>query len=575
MFNFSRPNRPAEHSHNTGTTPMRRNSLRHAPLLASLILPALMFGQDPVERTTLLIEAVPGGADKAYVELEGTWADDPGKGAAEGLTAASSRKVIAESGKINGVAVFRPNVPSPGFYRIQVCHTPSANAKGVAFALEGIARSPLPTVDFIPAGSPDSKAGTWITLSETILLPQGNETTLTVDARKSTGPADETKPFEFGITAVRFLPTTSGAITGQNPYAGPRETPAPGLELPPGSPPVPPPSSVLPTPVATMAAPPAATPAAAQSDVPMVADPFSADVRGSMPPPDPKDSKPSAAPVDPAALPLDPFAAPATEVIGQATPPKANPPIIIREDGSSSPGQANTVKDPFAASGAPPTSGVADPFSTGAPPTTPRTDVVVLANPTSAPASGPVSPGSSAPVAENPFEPTPALSIIPEDDRIRIENPSAPSRGQVVAQGANPYFEGTAGTNSPTPPKQIVLEAKEEPVVLPFTPEKSLSAALSKAKSSSKPVVIVFASPTAAYRGFEREILANDDAGKAFAGAVPVILDLRKDRETARKYAVKSAPYTVVLDSTGHTRAHVAERRSRRAYLDAVTKAMQ
>lgn len=549
---------------------MRRNSLRHAPLLASLVLPALLHAQDPVARNVLLIEAVPGGADKAYVETEGSWADEPVKGTAEGLTAASSRKVLPEAGKIRGVAVFRPNVPAPGFYRIQVCHPPTANAKGVAFALEGIARSPLPTLDFIPAGSPDSKADTWITLSETILLPQGSETTLTVDARRTTGPADSSKPFEFGITAIRFVPTTSGAITGQNPYAGPRETPAPGLELPPGSPPVPPPSSVLPTPVAAA---PAATTAPAKVADPLVADPFSADVRSAMPAADPKESSgTSAPPRDPIALPSDPFAAPSTG-ISQAPPPKANPPIIVREDGSTSPGRANTVQDPFAASGgAAPPNAVADPFSS-APATPPRKDVVQLEASTPTPPAG-MPAGGSSPVAENPFAQSAGSAVVVEDDRIRIENPNAPTRGQIVTEGSNPFAAGST-SSAPTPPKQVVLEAREEPVVLPFSPEKSLSAALSKAKSSSKPVVIIFSSPTASYRGFERDILASEETKRAFAGAVPVILDLRKDRDTARKYAVKSAPYTVVLDPTGNTRAHVAERRDRRAYAAAVSKAMQ
>mgnify|MGYP001009822173 CR=1 FL=1 len=165
---------------------MRRPALRHTFLAISFLMTTALFAQTPSGPIT--IEST-GAADKSYVELEGIWADSPGKGGAEGLMAPGTRKLIPVDGKMNGLAVFRPTIPAAGFYEIQVSYPAYANARGVKFAIEGVTRTMFPLTDFIPAGSPGSKADQWITVNDNLLLPEGYGVDMNRDGFEEVGAA--------------------------------------------------------------------------------------------------------------------------------------------------------------------------------------------------------------------------------------------------------------------------------------------------------------------------------------------------------------------------------------------------
>ncbi len=552
---------------------MRRPALRHTFLAVSFLMSTALFAQTP--SGPIIIESN-GAADKSYVELEGIWADSPGKGGAEGLMASGTRKLIPVDGKLNGLAVFRPTIPAAGFYEIQISYPAYANARGVKFAIEGVTRTMFPLTDFIPAGSPGSKADEWITVNDNLLLPEGRETLFIVDTRPVVGPAIDDKPFEVGINGVRFVPKSAESIQGANPFASsePAVTAVATeavAELIPDAP--------VATPDATPAA--ASTPAATRNEaVTNIADPFAADIRDAVPTPAPTTATTSSSSsskevdVDPSTLPADPFSASATKTEMTMTIPPPNPPLK-----NPNPTSTGDVADPFAAGSAVPKD--PPPISIEAQPITPpgpgsgvaegKVEFVAEIRPP----QPPLHTGETA-VGTNPFASTkatpPAPKVPPpvdQNDRVQIEIPTVVDPHIIDASGSNPFGEGS------TSPKTVIVATETKPVVLGFTPMSSLEAGLRAANASRQPVVVIFSSSTASYRNFERDVLADAQTTKAMKSVVPVLLDLRDNREIAQKYAVRRAPYAVVLDANGYTRAHVSDTKDARSFASAVLKALQ
>lgn len=549
---------------------MRRPRLRHTFLAVSFLVTTALFAQSP--SGPIIIEST-SAADKSYVELEGIWADTPGVGKAEGLTAPSTRKLIPAEGKMNGLVVFRPTIPAAGFYEIQVSYPAYANARGVKFAIEGVTRTMFPTTDFIPAGSPGSLADTWITVSDNLLLPEGRETLFLVDTRPVTGPAVDDKPFEVGVNGVRFVPKSPDSIQGSNPFASTTTTTA-AVEAT-----IETPVAVAETPVATPAATPMAVPPPTTTTEPVanIADPFAADIRDAVPVATPRQS--SSTPKTDAnevPLPADPFAAAAVKtdkVEMTMTIPPPNPPLK-----NPNPPSTNDVADPFAAGSAVPKD--PPPISISAQPITPPgpgsgvAEGKVEFTAEIRPPQPPLHTGASA-AGENPFASTatpPAVKVPPvnpQDNLIQIENPTVVDPHVIDTSGSNPFGEGS------TSPKTVVVATETKPVVLGFSPLHSLEAGLKAAGTNRQQVVLIFSSSTPAYRNFERNVLANEQTTKAMKSVVPVMLDLRDNREVAQKYAVRRAPYAVVLDANGYTKAHVSDTKDAAAFASAVLKALQ
>jgi len=572
MVSSPRPNGQYRFTNPPGIASMRRPALRHTFLAASFLLTTALFAQTP--SGPIIIEST-GAADKSYVELEGIWADTPGKGGAEGLSASGTRKLIPVDGKMNGLAVFRPTIPAAGFYEIQVSYPAYANARGIKFAIEGVTRTMFPVTDFIPAGSPGSKADTWITVNDNLLLPEGRETLFIVDTRPVSGPAIEDKPFEIGINGVRFVPKSADSIQGSNPFAS--SEPAAAAVT----------TEILTetapdTPVTTPAATPAVTsaPTSTRTDsAPNIADPFAADMRDAVPTPSASGSSsssssstPKEVEVDLSALPADPFAAAqAPKVEMTMTIPPANPPLR-----NPNPPSTGDVADPFAAGNSVPKD--PPPISIPAQPITPpgpsagvaegKVEFVAEIRPPQPPLHT-----DTPAVGENPFaskNPTPpTVAGTAQDDRIQVENPTVVEPHVIDASGSNPFGEGS------TAPKTVIATTEVKPVVLGFKPMNSLDAGLKAASSNRQPIVLIFSSSTPAYRSFERNVLASDQTTKAMKSVVPVLLDLRSDRAVAQKYAVRRAPYAVVLDSNGYTKAHVSDTKDAASFASAVLKALQ
>lgn len=119
--------------------------------------------------------------------------------------------------------------------------------------------------------------------------------------------------------------------------------------------------------------------------------------------------------------------------------------------------------------------------------------------------------------------------------------PAAPMMSAPVSEAASPGAPAAAST--------AVADS------LPWAA--SLDAAIAKAKAEKKGVLVVFSGETPLWDGFNAALNSPSVAPGVVRNFVPVKLDLKANEAVAKKYAVKRAPYVVVLNKFGYTAGHV------------------
>ena len=237
----------------------------------------------------------------------------------------------------------------------------------------------------------------------------------------------------------------------------------------------------------------------------------------------------------------DPFASPPVVSTDppKATVPVAAPPPILPAD------------DPFAIDGGTPVNDpvAADPFAS------PEAALARGASDSPLPAgsAGDVFATNTTPVAPAP---TPSSSAIVRDG------------GRAAAPGLvaeNPFGEtasAAVATPSPTPAAVVRTPAPAAPPEeVPFEASRTIEEAVKKAAVSSKPIVVLFSGDSLASRNFEK-LLRTPEVARQLAAFEIVQLDYRENRPVAKKYAVPSFPYIVVLNKSGFTLGHVRAHRT-------------
>lgn len=518
----------------------------------------------------IVIEAHPTGFNHGmYKELSGTWTDTLGV-TGSGITAGIARKLTTTGDKMSGMVEFRPVIPEDGLWRVDILWPETSNAKGVAFVPKGLGEQEPIRLSLRPAGVADSEAGKWMILGN-YDLKKGNTFSLVMDLTQALGAFDAGKPAEGSIQAARFIPVEKQAANydPQNPFGVPVFRATGGGDNPFGNGS----TAAANTGGANPFEAPAAAPVVSTPAPPPPADddPFAA--AGTPAPPATKPADPFEVPADtPAATTaaqkspddFDPFADPgaaaasATKTAAATGTAKVEDPFAaMANDGNAPIVPAPKDDDPFAAidaasagratgTPAPPSGGTANPFEMANAPAAatpvPRPGSAQAPRATPTPAGGVV--------GENPFAP-----VVPAGGRTDsapaalepVGTPAAPVATPAAATPASTFVPVTAPQATPPPP----------PAGIEFEP--SLDAALAKAGKRDLSIVLVFVSDTAASTRFEANVLSHPDVAAALSRMVAVRVNLRDDKALADRFAVRKAPYAVVLDSLGHAKAHVSE----------------
>lgn len=490
-----------------------RSVLRVALVLAALAGSPAVRAQD--NSGSMIMETYRGVDVVSGVrEFGGPWTDSNTKSAAPGLSQPSARKLVGVGGNApQGYMEFAPSTQSGGKVTVELTWPADSNAKGVAVTIEGAASGNLTkAIDFDPA-----KAGQWIAIGDIEVTP-GRPIVVRVDARPTTGAVDPSKPHQLVIDAIRFNREGGGSldsVEGSNPFAQPMTN--------------------APEPPKDLGTNPAPTAAVAASNP--FADPAPA---GNVPPPD------LPPPVNPATA--DPFAAAQAGAVPTEDPFAA---------ASGSTGSAPPAADPFAsAQSAPP---AADPFASA-----PNADAAAAAQERAQQLPPPVAT-TEIPVAPvNPFES--AAAVPPAGLQ--------PTGGAGTPPPADPFVPPAGGrealATTATEPPAAVIEvtrgtspfagnAVQQIDSEPVTFMEDVDAALAKADREESVVVVIFTADNQASRQFQNKVLSDKAVKEALRKTVPVMLNFHDNAAMADRFAVRRAPYTVVLDRRGFTKTHIGE----------------
>ncbi|MDX2175445.1 MAG: hypothetical protein SF028_03135 [Candidatus Sumerlaeia bacterium] len=487
-----------------------------AVLAAAAAASALLPAQVPQPDGSLIIEAS-GTTTFRYREPSGFWVDGTIGGTAQGLSGGSSRLLKPLGSTFDGSAEFRPIIPVSGTYDLQVSWPSDANAAQVKVTVAGIPGAEAPLLDLEPASVEGSRANTWVSIG-TYPVPQGESVAIIIDPTTSTGPVDAQRPHQVAFSGVRFFPRGEGGVErvipsdaqAANPFNRPAGTPAPT-----------PAPTPVPTPLPNRAPVPEGTPAAEE----ILADPFGVSTGNQAPRPTPE-STPAPTPAPTAAppagdMPADPFSASALPA-GSGTPGGrtglfgSQPGFAPAGTGASAPGTS---------------SGVANPFESAVTPApTPAPVVAELANPfDDAEAEPAPAPERSEPSAAAAAQPR--VIVVPS---VIVEEAEAPSFANQAAD---------------------------------------LDEGLKRAAAEGKVVALIFWSDTAASRTFQAAVLEDDAVKSELSQVIPVVVDTRDNRALTDRFAVKRAPYVVVLDKNGFAKTHISENRSPSRFARALSKA--
>lgn len=580
--------------------------------------PSLLPAQTPSRR--VVVEAHRTGLNyESYRELSGKWIDSDTRSSAEDLRGTSTRKLTAADGKLSGKAEFRPVVPTVGLYEVYISWPANANALGVTVSFRGAGSATPLAVNFTPLGVTGSLANTWVRLGE-FQLSEGAGFSIIVDGDSATGPADVDRPFELAIAGVRLVSLSTGSdMVGENPFAVDRsaadtagQAEDQGIRFTnegmvgddaasagtigsttPSSNPTPRPDAGEGT--TTISTP--SFPAATNDPAAIPADPFSgaAGPAPTMAPPVPTTAPANTGTTGGAAIPTDPF--------GQAPPPPVS--ITPAADPFSGAAPAVTAAPPANPSAVPadPFGGAA-PIATAAPPANPS---AVPADPfdgaapvaTAVPppvTNAPADPFSgTTPVASNPLgepEPTTPSNPFTDPTPLAAENPFAGNGAATSpASGGQPVTRIERVAPDFVPPTDAAIVppvSSNPPAVVPVVPTPTVApvsrvemmtdfdAAVKKGQFFQKPVVILFVSETAASNRYEENIIGNADVQNALARHTVVVrLDARVHEAIADRFSVRRAPYVVVLDRYGHTKAHITEMQKPDRFVRSLLNAIQ
>lgn len=233
-----------------------------------------------------------------------------------------------------------------------------------------------------------------------------------------------------------------------------------------------------------------------------------------------------------------------------ATAAEAAPVEVAAVAAAPAPAAAAPGYDPFATNvGSSGTSTGADPFAvSGAQP------------PAETSAAAPTSP-----TAVNPF----------------VEG-AAPGAANAMPSGSSPSgsaFAAPAGS-APFAPMEATPEAAapaaeevSEPAVdLPF--KSSIQDALDAAKKTDRPVLILFTGASAQATAVE-STMSRPKVAQELGSFELVKVDYRANRALARKYAVKSYPYVVIMNKHGYTQGHMIPTAQEDALIQKLTPFVQ
>ncbi|CAN5506174.1 hypothetical protein BH09SUM1_BH09SUM1_01590 [soil metagenome] len=450
---------------------------------------------------------VPAKAGEQYAEI-GAWGSGPIASTAPGLPEGGMSRALAATAdeKLVGSVEFRYTFPTAGQYYVSVTWPAVANARNVSFLIRGAGTEITKKLDFTPAGIAGNRANQWV-LIDRITTAANVQWTVMVNPETSNGTVDPAKPYMVAVDAIKF--DTEGA---------------------PGADEI---LDINSTPVATMAFG-AATPAPdviVTSGTTILSMPPAA--KGDMPFSVPGSSDVTPVPPPTAASSDSPFAAP-----GMATPAA-----------TMSTAASGMADDPFAKSGMMtpvPTNAMTEGSPFGIPSGT------SAPNTSDDPFAKPVAPMMSAtPKPQDPFAsmggmatPTPASS--------------GPLTGLSTAEMA-PTMTPAGMTATPTPASEVSMDfstpTPEAPAVkLPF--HNTIQAAVADAKKNDRMVLVLFSGDSIQAHNVER-VMGSAEVAKVLGDFELVRLDYRESRDVARKYAVKSFPYLVMLDKYGYTEGHV------------------
>jgi hypothetical protein len=519
-------------------------AVRTGAAFLGLLMPCGLLAQ------TIVIEAhSAGNNNNLYSEVSGMWGDVRDKSRARGLSPLALSRSLMSPGE-GGVVEFRPRIDRSGRYTVEMTWPNNANATGLSMAVRSATENSTVAVNLDPArandwhqlGTFEFDSGDDVRIQLTV--PPGvqgtdpaRESAVILDAIRMRYQAERSSTTGVGAQAPRN--PFEGVATGQNPSGIPGVVGGGGGVTPVGSQ-LSDVSSADGNPFAE-----AGRPGSSLFDSDAEFSPSAGievlPVEGSSAPVPPPTGGATAAGNPFAGAASNPFAsAPAGNPFDAAAPPIGG----AAPSASGSPGTAN----PF--DSAPPPGdlfGSSDEFGDYAP-AAPGMD--------SAPGSAPGGfaappPGGSAPAA-SPFGSAAAPAR------------PAPTRAE---DATRPFDTGSANFGASGRTENRTLFAVDPvgaaPAAVEQAPESSipweysLDAAIAKAKSADKPILLVFFGDDKVTEDFENGVLDSADVQAELEAFIPVELDFAIDNAVAAKFNVPRAPYAVVLNKFGFTKGHV------------------
>ncbi len=559
-------------------------------LAASLMSAPVLFAQ------TILIETGQGGQNAALVEQIGdSWAEAQEASSVEGLTADRSPLMItAEDGEsLDGSLEIKLPDIKQGPYNVELTWPRTANASNVSIFMT-TESGPVASLKF---NMDPTNADQWILIGSGE-FPAAQQATLTIDAKTVSGKPFADSPMKVVVDAVRLTPVDSTSAARSSAIDSPEvaATPAPDTE------------DEIESPFATseneVDSPFASAEEGLAEDEGFVDSPFedsNESVEVSSPfaaeettvsspfeelPQDASDvSSPfeslaeasddeaidspfaGTGPSDPV-VPSSPFSS-TNESSTPSSPFSGSNETVETAEAADSPfsnsDESGTASNPFA-SAADATSGgsteVSSPFSSSS----------------AAESATPSSPFSSSSTAEStpssPFSGSTSSATMDEPETSQqvamAETPTSPfsSSSSSANQSATSPFS-TSGTSSPAPsspsstmgqsssPSFAAMEEIEDNTnLVDLTFYNSIDEALAKSKVSGKPIIVLFSGKSTRAERFET-LMSQPNVADELSGFELVRVNYRDNRPLARKYAIRSFPYVVILNKFGYSVGHV------------------